>query len=364
MKRGKIFKLQGNAYKRGGILGSRRALRGFSVFFAGVAMVIGVFSIINRVCGYAGKNSSSVMAQTTVAQMPTTTETTSFTQPTTVKKASENKGATSTQPTTQSGKNYPVIEKQFLQDGITYKNISVKNSTDFTLDVEEELNSSLGFKIDDNHRVQVLIFHTHCCESYLKDDTGYYPADYYPRTTDNSENVASVGDEIEKELKSAGIGVIHDKTKHDYPSYNGSYDRSLETIQKYMDKYENIKVVLDIHRDALGEGGESGKVKPVFKYKGQKTAQVMIMTGYNYEGGGYFPFWEDNLRFALKLQKTAEDMYPGLTRPLEFGEYTYNLNVCNGSLLIEVGTDANTLCEAKRAGKMVGKALAKVLQNN
>ncbi|MGN0476394.1 MAG: stage II sporulation protein P [Ruminococcus sp.] len=345
-------------------MGSKRALRGFSLFLASVAMVIGVFSIINRVGGYAGKSSNNVMAQTTVVQTTHPTETSSSTQPSTVKKVSEKEDESTPQPTTQSGKNYPVIEKQFGQDGITYKNISVKNSTDFTLDVEEELNSSLGFEIDDNHRVQVLIFHTHCCESYLKDDTGYYPADYYPRTTDNSENVTSVGDEIEEELKSAGIGVIHDKTKHDYPSYNGSYDRSLETIQKYMDKYENIKVVLDIHRDALGEGGESGKVKPVFKYKGQKTAQVMIMTGYNYEGGGYFPFWEENLRFALKLQKTAEDMYPGLTRPLEFGEYTYNLNVCNGSLLIEVGTDANTLDEAKRAGKMVGKALAKVLQNN
>lgn len=354
---------RGNTFKRGGTLGSKKALRSFSVFLASVAMVIGVFSIINRVGGYSGKPSSSVMAQTTVVQTSTPAETSS-TQPTTVKKVSEKPKKNTTQPTTQSGKNYPVIEKQFLQDGITYENFSVKNSTDFTLDVEKELNSPLGFKIDKNHRVQVLIFHTHCCESYLKYDTGYYPSDYYPRSTENSENVTSVGDEIENQLKSAGIGVIHDKTKHDYPSYNGSYDRSLETIQKYMDKYENIKVVLDIHRDALGEGGESGKVKPVFKYKGKKAAQIMIMTGYNYEGGGYFPFWEENLRFALRLQKTAEDMYPGLTRPMEFGEYTYNLNVCNGSLLIEVGTDANTLGEAKRAGKMVGKALAKVLQNN
>jgi stage II sporulation protein P len=131
-----------------------------------------------------------------------------------------------------------------------------------------------------------------------------------------------------------------------------------------MSKYKNIKVVLDIHRDAIGEGGESGKTKPVFKYKGKKAAQIMIMTGYSYEGGGYFPFWEENLRFALKLQQTAETMYPGMTRPLNFGEYTYNLNVCNGSLLIEVGTDVNTFAEVKRTGTMLGKALAKVLQNN
>ena len=275
-----------------------------------------------------------------------------------------NKTTQETVPTTSSGKNYPIIEKQFGEDGITYDNFCVKNYTDFSLDIATELKRGLPFKIENNHQVQVLIFHTHTCESYLKSDTGYYPSDYYPRTTNNKENVTAVGDEIEKQLKKAGIGVIHDKTKHDYPSYNGGYDRSYQTIQKYMEKYKGIKVVLDIHRDAIGEGGESGKVKPTFKYKGKKASQIMIMTGYQYEGGGDFPFWRDNLDFAIKLQQTAETMYPGLTRPLNFGEYTYNLNVCNGSLLIEFGTDVNTIDEVKRSGKMVGKALAKVLQNN
>ena len=278
-------------------------------------------------------------------------------------KTKVNKTNKETVPTTSSGKNYPVIEKQFGEDGITYDNFCVKNYTDFSLDIATELKRGLPFKIEKNHQVQVLIFHTHTCESYLKSDTGYYPSDYYPRTTNNKENVTAVGDEIEKQLKKAGIGVIHDKTKHDYPSYNGGYDRSYNTIQKYMEKYKGIKVVLDIHRDAIGDD-TTGKVKPTFKYKGKKASQIMIMTGYQYEGGGDFPFWRDNLDFAIKLQQTAETMYPGLTRPLNFGEYTYNLNVCNGSLLIEFGTDVNTIDEVKRSGKMVGKALAKVLQNN
>ena len=297
-----------------------------------------------------------------VDEVSTTTPTTVLTTvPTT--KTKVNKTNKETVPTTSSGKNYPVIEKQFGEDGITYDNFCVKNYTDFSLDIATELKRGLPFKIEKNHQVQVLIFHTHTCESYLKSDTGYYPSDYYPRTTNNKENVTAVGDEIEKQLKKAGIGVIHDKTKHDYPSYNGGYDRSYNTIQKYMEKYKGIKVVLDIHRDAIGDD-TTGKVKPTFKYKGKKASQIMIMTGYQYEGGGDFPFWRDNLDFAIKLQQTAETMYPGLTRPLNFGEYTYNLNVCNGSLLIEFGTDVNTIDEVKRSGKMVGKALAKVLQNN
>ena len=88
---------RGNTFKRGGTLGSKKALRSFSVFLASVAMVIGVFSIINRVGGYSGKPSSSVMAQTTVVQTSTPAETSS-TQPTTVKKVSENQHKNTTQP--------------------------------------------------------------------------------------------------------------------------------------------------------------------------------------------------------------------------------------------------------------------------
>lgn len=339
-----------------------RNIRKLSLLFAIVAIVAGMYSLCNRVGGYVTPKEKSVEVVKKVDEVSTTTPTTVLTTvPTT--KTKVNKTNKETVPTTSSGKNYPIIEKQFGEDGITYDNFCVKNYTDFSLDIATELKRGLPFKIENNHQVQVLIFHTHTCESYLKSDTGYYPSDYYPRSTNNKENVTSVGDEIEKQLKKAGIGVIHDKTKHDYPSYNGGYDRSYQTIQKYMEKYKGIKVVLDIHRDAIGDD-TTGKVKPTFKYKGEKASQIMIMTGYQYEGGGDFPFWRDNLDFAIKLQQTAETMYPGLTRPLNFGEYTYNLNVCNGSLLIEFGTDVNTIDEVKRSGKMVGKALAKVLQNN
>lgn len=339
-----------------------RNIRKLSLLFAIVAIVAGMYSLCNRVGGYVVPKESSVEVVKNVENISTTTPTTvAVIKPTT--KAKKNKTTKKVEPTTSSGKNYPIIEKQYGADGTTYKNFCVKNYTDYSLDIATELERGLPFKIEKNHQVQVLIFHTHTCESYLKSDTGYYPSDYYPRSTNNKENVTSVGDEIEKQLKKAGIGVIHDKTKHDYPSYNGGYDRSYNTIQKYMEKYKGIKVVLDIHRDAIGDD-TTGKVKPTFKYKGKKASQIMIMTGYQYEGGGDFPFWRDNLDFAIKLQQTAETMYPGLTRPLNFGEYTYNLNVCNGSLLIEFGTDVNTIDEVKRSGKMVGKALAKVLQNN
>ncbi len=259
---------------------------------------------------------------------------------------------------------YPVIETHIGEGALVYSNFSVKNTTDYVIDFEDLISRELPFSINDTHEVQVLIVHTHACESYLTEDTGYYSEDYYPRSGDNSKNVTQVGKSIMSSLKEEGIGVVQCLTQHDNPSYDGSYDRSRQSIEEYLEKYPNIKVILDIHRDSLGSGGESGKIKPTFTYGGKKAAQIMIMTGYDGDGSFDYPDWEQNLVFALKLQQTAEDMFPGMTRPLYFGNFVYNLNVNSGSLLIEIGTDANTLDEAVYTGELLGKALAKVLQSN
>ena len=165
-----------------------RNIRKLSLLFAFVAIVAGMYSLCNRVGGYVTPKENSVEVVKKVDKVPTTTPTTVLTTvPTT--KTKVNKTNKETVPTTSSGKNYPVIEKQFGEDGITYDNFCVKNYTDFSLDIATELKRGLPFKIEKNHQVQVLIFHTHTCESYLKSDTGYYPSDYYPRTTNNKENV-------------------------------------------------------------------------------------------------------------------------------------------------------------------------------
>ncbi|MDO5124639.1 MAG: stage II sporulation protein P [Eubacteriales bacterium] len=258
---------------------------------------------------------------------------------------------------------YPVIEKQIEGGDINYNNISIKNSTGFTLDVEKYLSNKLGFKCSDKDEVQVLIIHTHTSESYLTYDNGYYHESFYPRSSDNNKNMVRVGEEIKKALEQKGIGVVHATETHDSPQYDGAYYRSYDTTLKYLEKYPDIKVILDIHRDSLSSGSNGGKVKPTFTAGGKKAAQIMIMTGYDPDGSLDFPFWEENLTFALKLQQKCEDMYPGMTRPLYFGNFVYNMNVNNGSLLIEVGTDANTLEEAVYTGGLLGNVLSEVLQS-
>lgn len=260
-----------------------------------------------------------------------------------------------------TGDTYPVVEISSASYNTSYDNINIQNNTPYDPDIGALLSADLPFSLKNNRTVQVLIYHTHTCESYLDEDCGYYYEDFYPRSTDGAQGVIAVGDRIAESLKANGIGVVHDKTLHDYPSYDGSYGRSWDTIEEYKEKYPGIVVTLDIHRDSM-TASDGTKYKPTFTYGGKKAAQIMIMTGYAEDDS--FPTWDENLIFAAKLQKKCEDSYPGMTRPMDFGEYSYNMDFNNGSLLIEVGTDANTVDEAAYTGELLGKALSAVLQKS
>ena len=142
-----------------------------------------------------------------------------------------------------------------------------------------------------------------------------------------------VGDEICKQLEAQGIGVIHARDIHDYPSYNGSYARSRETITRILEQYPTIKVALDIHRDAIQN--DSGAYQPVVEINGREAAQIMIISGCD-DGSNDLPNYMKNFRFASNLQQQMEGDYPGFTRPILFDYRHYNQDLTNGSLLIEL----------------------------
>ena len=257
-------------------------------------------------------------------------------------------------------KKLPVEEFMITQGDIAAEGVQVKNSSSRDIDIKKELAGSLGFSLEDTDETQVLIYHTHTHESFLEYDTGYYYESFYPRSDDNTKNVCAVGKEIADRLNAAGITTIHDTTVHDN-TYCGAYDRSLETIRSYLEKYPTIKVVLDIHRDGLGT--DSKRLKPVCTVNGRKAAQIMILAGYNYEGTEEFRDWEYNLRFGLQLQKRVLGEYPDLLRPLYFGNFMYNMNVNTGSLLIEIGADSNTVDEVRYSGYLLGGILSDMLRD-
>ncbi|HIZ55659.1 MAG TPA: stage II sporulation protein P [Firmicutes bacterium] len=239
-------------------------------------------------------------------------------------------------------------------------NAYIQNTTSVSsAAILSEIQKPPAFTIESGTEPQVLIMHTHTTESYEDASRDFYDESYNSRTTDNTKNMVRVGDEIEMQLKMAGIGVIHDKTLHDYPSYNGSYDRSRVTVEKILEEYPSIQVVLDIHRDAIQrENGE--RVAPVVEVNGKNAAQMMIISCCD-DGSGEIPNYMENLRFACALQRQMEGDYPGLTRPILFSCRHYNQDLTSGSILVEVGAHGNSLDEAVYAGELLGKSLVKLL---
>lgn len=244
--------------------------------------------------------------------------------------------------------------------GLSYNGVYLKNSTDLTVDIKALLESPLTFKISKDGGPQVLIVHTHTTETYMTEESDYYTEAFSSRTRQSDKNMVSVGKRVAEKLNAAGIKTLHDTTEHDYPNYTGSYSRAAKTINSYLKKYPSIKVVLDLHRDAVSSG-ESDKVKLVTEIDGKKAAQVMLVMGSQSGSVTNFPNWKENLKLAVRLQQKIEQKYPTLARPLSLMPKNYNESLTTGSLLIEFGTDVNTLAEAHYSAELVGNALAELL---
>ena len=258
----------------------------------------------------------------------------------------------------------PIKETTISADGKGYyesEGVKVKNFTTYTFDTGKLLNEPLTFDFKGNGPL-VLIVHSHSSESYTATDKNYYLPTDPDRTEDINYNVVRVGTEITNTLKKHGIEAVHDTSLHDYPSYNGSYKSSLASVQNYLKKYPSIRLVLDIHRDAMVQA-DGTKLKLVADVQNKKAAQIMLLTGSN-QGGLDHPDWRENLKFAIKLQRVINNMYPGLTRPVNFTKERYNTHTTHGSIIVEVGTTGNTLEEALVSAEMVGNAVAEFVKNN
>lgn len=243
----------------------------------------------------------------------------------------------------------------------SYDKVYLKNSTNLKIDLKSLLSSTLSFKIKKSELPQVLILHTHATETYMQSDAEYYTENFSSRTKDTSKNMVKIGEIVAKKLNDGGIVTLHDKTLHDSPQYSGSYTRAAKTITSYLKKYPSIKVVLDLHRDAVSSG-KNDKVKLVTEINGKKAAQIMIVMGSQSGSVTNFPNWKENLKLAVKLQQTIEEKYPTLARPLSLMPKNYNESLTKGSLLLEFGTDANSLEEACYSAELVGDSILSLLK--
>ncbi len=257
-----------------------------------------------------------------------------------------------------------ITERTIAYEGanLKYGKIYIKNSTSQNIDLKKELLAGIKYSLTQTNKPQVLIVHTHTTECFMEEKRNYYTDADKTRTTDSKKNMVAVGDILASELKNKGIGVIHATEVHDYPEYTGSYTRAEATVKKYLKKYPEIKVVIDLHRDSVSNGS-NGKTSLTTKIKGKSAAQLMIVQGCNEGSVENYENWRENFRLAIRLQQSLEVMYPTLARPMLFTARRYNQHLSPGSLLIECGTEANTLEEAKYSATLLASSLAVTLKN-
>lgn len=234
-----------------------------------------------------------------------------------------------------------------------YNGVEIKNGTNYNL-TEDVLNcDNLDFNKKD-----IMIFHTHTCESYTPTEQYSYEETGTFRSTDLNYSVVKVGDVLTEQLQSYGFNVVHDKTYHDYPAYSGSYGRSEATVKNLLNSHAGTDIIIDLHRDAIGDTSYA----PSVKIGDEVVSQLMFVIGT--DGGGLeHPNWKENLKFAIKVQEKANELYPGLFRPILLRNSRYNQQLGKAACIIEVGATGNTLEQSMGSMKYLSKILDEVLKS-
>lgn len=250
----------------------------------------------------------------------------------------------------------PEPEKLLQSESVKIdKGLRVSNSTSYQINPQDFIDKPLAFSLDSNGP-QVLIMHTHTTESFAEEA---YVKGAPDRNLDETKNITAVGEAMTAVFNENGIGVIHDKTVHDYPSYNGAYQSAAATINKNLSQNSGIKVVLDVHRDGITRD-DGTKVKLVTDIDGEPTAQIMLVVGSSVNLT--HDNWQENFKLAAKIQAKAIEMFPSLMRPIDLRQERFNEQLTLGSLIVEVGSNGNTIEEAIRGGEKVARVICEVLK--
>ena len=254
----------------------------------------------------------------------------------------------------KAGVETEVITKEPIKDGSNTNlgNVKIKNETNYQL--TEDLVNANDLVIENKN---IVLFHTHSCESYTSSEKyPYTPTGNY-RTTDLNYTVTRVGTELETYLKRYNYNVIHNMDYHDYPAYNGSYTRSLKTVENIL-KTTPSDIIIDVHRDAIGSKSDYA---PTVKIGNEEAAQLMFVIGTD-AGGLWHPNWKENLKFAIKVQQKAEEMYPGLFKTMMVTTSRYNQHTGKYASIIEVGATGNTLDQCLVSMKYLAEVMHEVIK--
>lgn len=246
------------------------------------------------------------------------------------------------------------------------------NTTKYNIDIPAARSGAFpSGTATQNGEPLVLVLHTHGTEGYFEDQTNlsdfaegdvesfFREGEDSFRTTDPTKSVVQVGKVFSETLISEGVPTLHCTIMHDANDFNDAYVYAAETIKSYLNQYPSIQYVVDLHRDSIMRG--DNYVKSFTTVDGKPSAQVMLVVGTNQLGR--HPNWEQNLIVTTALKDKMDSLYPSLSRSLYIRTARFNQEYRPGSMLLEVGSAANTLEEAENAARGAALSFAAMLRD-
>ncbi|MCD8076370.1 MAG: stage II sporulation protein P [Lachnospiraceae bacterium] len=223
-------------------------------------------------------------------------------------------------------------------------------------DAEKLLGMDLSLE-QDSSVPQILIYHTHSQEAFADSAEG-----------EVCDTVVGMGEILADELRGYGYNVIHDTGVYDLVDgvldRSAAYDYAREAIEAILEENPTIEVLIDLHRD----GVEGDREDFVTEIDGEAVSRIMFFNGLSRNAGGEALTWlpneylTENLAFSLQLQVLANVEYPGFARKIYLQAERYNLHLRARSLLIEAGTQLNTVEEEKNAMAPVANLIRQILE--
>ncbi len=190
---------------------------------------------------------------------------------------------------------------------------------------------------------RILIYHTHTYEAYEQDPERPYKQTEQWRTADSAHNVVAVGKALSAQLSALGFQVTHDMTAFEPPTLDDAYSRSLAMLEARKANGEQYDLYIDLHRDAIAS---TSTIKRTVNMGGEEVARFMVLVGKGTTGGyAEKPNWNANLATADRITAALNDQYDGLARDVKVKTGRFNQHIADCCVLIECGTNWNTLDE-------------------
>jgi len=245
------------------------------------------------------------------------------------------------------------LEKPLSLLGVPTVEEQTKEEMVFQEDPDATFVSNPVEKTDVSSSPQVYIYNTHQTESYSMKTLEPYNitpsvmmASYLMKEHFQKEGIETIVEETN----------ISDYMKEQGYQYAESYVASRTFVESILKKYPDLKLIIDLHRDAIPHDSSTITI-------GEKNyAKVLFIVGMNN------PNYQANLSLAQSLSDLINQSYPKLSRGImsKSGSNVnglYNQDLNGNMILLELGANENTIDEVQNTVEAIVPIISAYLKS-